>query len=92
MSYSTTATTSKQAATAQKAHALPAERPPRTPDAGDGQRLGSLPEVAGAVERALRDQPITDIHTHLYPAAFGTPSPRRQRTPRRAGTHALGRG
>jgi hypothetical protein len=27
------------------------------------------------VERALNDQPIVDMHTHLYPPAFGTPVP-----------------
>lgn len=30
-------------------------------------------EIASAVELALADQPITDLHTHLYSPGFGTP-------------------
>jgi len=33
--------------------------------------------IADAVERALRAQPIVDMHTHLYPPTFGTPVPNR---------------
>ena len=29
--------------------------------------------VAQAVTRALADQPVRDMHTHLYPPSFGTP-------------------
>ena len=25
------------------------------------------------VEKALTQQPVTDMHTHLYPPSFGTP-------------------
>jgi hypothetical protein len=32
-------------------------------------------QLPGVVERALNEQPITDMHTHLYPPAFGTPVP-----------------
>jgi len=31
--------------------------------------------IPAAVEKALRDQPIIDMHTHLYPPTFGTPDP-----------------
>ena len=32
-------------------------------------------QLHAVVERALNDQPITDMHTHLYTPAFGTPVP-----------------
>jgi hypothetical protein len=32
-------------------------------------------KLRDVVEKALRDQPIVDMHTHLYPPAFGTPVP-----------------
>lgn len=37
-------------------------------------RLQARPEIATVVADALRSQPIIDIHTHLYPPAFGTPA------------------
>ena len=38
-----------------------------------------LPRLAihETVRRAIRDQPIVDMHTHLYPPSFGTPMPHR---------------
>jgi hypothetical protein len=33
------------------------------------------PEIAPAVAAAIDDQPIIDMHTHTYPASFGTPVP-----------------
>ncbi len=30
-------------------------------------------QIKGAVSRALREQPVIDMHTHLYPPSFGTP-------------------
>jgi hypothetical protein len=38
-------------------------------DTVDRQGLGPI------VERALFNQPVIDLHTHLYPPAFGTPVP-----------------
>jgi len=32
-------------------------------------------DLAQIVERALFNQPVIDLHTHLYPPAFGTPVP-----------------
>src|SRR3954471_61018 len=37
--------------------------------------LTTRPAIAQAVTRALADQPVRDMHTHLYPPAFGTPVP-----------------
>src|SRR5687768_4799751 len=31
--------------------------------------------IRGVVESALASQPVLDMHTHLYPPAFGTPVP-----------------
>ena len=31
--------------------------------------------IEKAVAKALREQPIVDMHTHLYPPTFGTPDP-----------------
>jgi len=31
--------------------------------------------VEEVVAKALRDQPVVDMHTHLYPPTFGTPDP-----------------
>ncbi len=31
--------------------------------------------IRSAVDQALADQPILDLHTHLYPPSFGTPTP-----------------
>ena len=33
--------------------------------------LQDRPAIAAAVERALHKQPVVDMHTHLYPPAFG---------------------
>jgi hypothetical protein len=30
-------------------------------------------QVPAAVEKALAEQPVVDVHTHAYPATFGTP-------------------
>lgn len=32
-------------------------------------------QIAAAVEEALANQPVVDLHTHLYPPTFGTPVP-----------------
>lgn len=37
--------------------------------------LQTRQQIAAAVADALQRQPIVDIHTHLYPPAFGTPAP-----------------
>ncbi len=37
----------------------------------------TLENVASIVQHALLHQPITDMHTHLYPPTFGTPVPNR---------------
>src|SRR4051812_35595377 len=37
--------------------------------------LSSRAAIEKAVTKALQDQPIVDMHTHLYPPAFGTPVP-----------------
>lgn len=58
------------------------DRPPKSEarqgrpasDATPEMPLRDRNTVADAVADALQRQPITDIHTHLYPAAFGTPS------------------
>ena len=31
--------------------------------------------IQKTVSRALENQPIVDMHTHLYPPTFGTPDP-----------------
>lgn len=36
-------------------------------------RLQDRAAIEQAVTRALADQPIVDMHTHLYPPSFGTP-------------------
>src|SRR4029079_993224 len=38
----------------------------------DGQNP-ELQTLAAAVRSAIREQPIWDLHTHLYPPTFGTP-------------------
>ncbi len=40
-----------------------------------GAPLKGRPEIAAAVADALERQPVNDVHTHLYPPAFGTPVP-----------------
>src|SRR3954449_11790610 len=37
--------------------------------------LTTRPALAQAVARILADQPVRDMHTHAYPASFGTPVP-----------------
>jgi hypothetical protein len=37
--------------------------------------LTTRPAIAQAVTRILADQPVRDMHTHLYPPSFGTPVP-----------------
>ncbi len=37
----------------------------------------TLENVEAVVQHALLHQPITDMHTHLYPPTFGTPVPNR---------------
>lgn len=32
-------------------------------------------DLASVVEKTIQSQPITDMHTHLYPPGFGTPVP-----------------
>lgn len=39
--------------------------------------LSSRAAIDRTVERAMRAQPIVDMHTHLYPPVFGTPVPNR---------------
>jgi hypothetical protein len=39
--------------------------------------LSSRAAIEKTVSKALRDQPIVDMHTHLYPPTFGTPVPNR---------------
>ncbi len=41
------------------------------------KRLTTRTAVEKTVHQALRDQPIVDMHTHLYPPTFGTPVPNR---------------
>src|SRR5580658_5725283 len=36
--------------------------------------LSTRPAIEKAVAKALRDQPIVDMHTHLYSPDFGTPN------------------
>ena len=33
------------------------------------------PAIESIVTRALAEQPVVDMHTHLYPPSFGTPVP-----------------
>jgi len=40
-----------------------------------GARALRHEEIADAVAKTLHAQPIIDMHTHLYPPAFGTPVP-----------------
>ena len=43
---------------------------------GNGRpSLQTRQQISAVVAEALQRQPITDIHTHLYPPAFGTPTP-----------------
>ena len=37
--------------------------------------LSSRTAIEKVVAKTLRDQPIVDMHTHLYPPTFGTPDP-----------------
>ena len=37
--------------------------------------LANRAAIEKAVTKALREQPIVDMHTHLYPPVFGTPVP-----------------
>ncbi len=37
--------------------------------------LSNRTSIEKTVTKALREQPITDMHTHLYPPTFGTPVP-----------------
>src|SRR5215212_12009693 len=37
--------------------------------------LANRSAIEKAVTKALRDQPVVDMHTHLYPPSFGTPVP-----------------
>jgi hypothetical protein len=37
--------------------------------------LSSRAAIEKTVMKALKDQPIVDMHTHLYPPTFGTPDP-----------------
>ncbi len=37
--------------------------------------LSTRAAIEKIVNKALRDQPIVDMHTHLYPPTFGTPDP-----------------
>ncbi|MCL2645765.1 MAG: hypothetical protein FWD61_02025 [Phycisphaerales bacterium] len=37
--------------------------------------FSSRPAIEKSVAKLLRDQPIIDMHTHLYPPSFGTPVP-----------------
>src|SRR5438876_1064748 len=37
--------------------------------------LTSRSAIEKAVAKTLKDQPIVDMHTHLYPPTFGTPVP-----------------
>ncbi len=37
--------------------------------------LSGRPAVEKFIARTLREQPIVDMHTHLYPPTFGTPDP-----------------
>ena len=55
---------------------------------GDGLRPGQL---EGIIRPGVEGQPIVDMHTHLYPPAFGTPC-RNARARRPVGADALGRG
>ncbi len=40
-------------------------------------KLKKRSDIEKAVGKALRKQPIVDMHTHLYPPCFGTPVPHR---------------
>ncbi len=35
----------------------------------------SMTELSSTIAKAVSDQPIVDMHTHLYPPGFGTPVP-----------------
>src|SRR5215207_5154942 len=37
--------------------------------------LSSAADIAAAVNGAVEKQPVVDMHTHLYPPSFGTPTP-----------------
>src|SRR3974390_2642672 len=37
--------------------------------------LSSRLSIEKTVAKLLKDQPIVDMHTHLYPPTFGTPDP-----------------
>src|SRR5687768_3189811 len=44
--------------------------------AGQTRRGGGAPDtekLAAIVRKAVREQPVWDLHTHLYPPTFGTP-------------------
>jgi len=41
--------------------------------ARDGVGGRNLDTLAAVVRKAVREQPVWDFHTHLYPATFGTP-------------------
>jgi hypothetical protein len=38
-------------------------------------KLNDRNSIQTEVERALKTEPVVDMHTHLYPPAFGTPDP-----------------
>ncbi len=41
------------------------------------QELADRGAIQAEVERALKSEPVVDMHTHLYPPSFGTPVPNR---------------
>ncbi|HWP41273.1 MAG TPA: hypothetical protein VNL70_10135 [Tepidisphaeraceae bacterium] len=41
----------------------------------DQHKLSDRSSIQAEVERALRSEPVVDMHTHLYPPGFGTPVP-----------------
>src|ERR1700743_2749129 len=44
---------------------------------GMNKQLSNRAAIEKAVTKALRDQPIVDMHTHLYTPEFGTPNTNR---------------
>src|SRR5580765_7750521 len=37
------------------------------------QKLSDRNSIQSEIERALKAEPVVDMHTHLYPPSFGTP-------------------
>ena len=55
------------------------------------QETLSRSAIQSTVIKALDHEPVVDMHTHLYPPAFGTPVPNATGHDRPGGPAALGR-